>query len=147
MLTKWTFYLHTYNYSHTCIRTYWYQYDNQSGVRLIHRCGLYTGAAYTPIFKTFSLIFEGCGLYTGAAYTPEITVHIFNIFSTLSGYQRWKWVTLNNFELRTNLFPSKENIWSVRGLNSGDPFIETYHVIICGNLNYLMQCIANFSWL
>ena len=37
-------------------------------------CGLYTGAAYTPISKTFLLIFEGCGLYTGAAYTPEITV-------------------------------------------------------------------------
>ena len=27
-------------------------------------CGLYTGAAYTPISKTFLLIFEGCGLYT-----------------------------------------------------------------------------------
>ena len=28
-------------------------------------CGLYTGAAYTPISKTFSVNFEGCGLYTG----------------------------------------------------------------------------------
>ena len=37
-------------------------------------CGLYTGAAYTPISKIFSFIFGGCGLYTGAAYTPEITV-------------------------------------------------------------------------
>ena len=38
---------------------------------------LYTGAAYTPIFKTLSLIFKRCGLYTGAAYTPEITVDAF----------------------------------------------------------------------
>ena len=37
-------------------------------------CGLYTGAAYTPISKTFLLISGGCDLYTGAAYTPEITV-------------------------------------------------------------------------
>ena len=28
-------------------------------------CGLYTGAAYSPISKTFSLIFGGCGLFIG----------------------------------------------------------------------------------
>ena len=48
-------------------------------------CGLYAGAAYTAISKTFSIHFVGCGLYTGAPYIPEITVHqSVEIYITLS---------------------------------------------------------------
>ena len=59
-LAKWIFHLHASNYSHIRIylniRVYWPIWD---------AAYVYTGAAYTPISKTFSLIFGGCGLHTG----------------------------------------------------------------------------------
>ena len=60
---------HTYNYFH--IRTYLYRYNDQSRVRLIHRCGLYTG--FKNIFTHFFFwggggggrLIHRCGLYIG----------------------------------------------------------------------------------
>ena len=61
---------------HICIHIYYSHIRTYTSIIINLGCSLYADATYTPISKTFLLIFGWCGLYTDAAYTPEIMVNM-----------------------------------------------------------------------